>query len=217
MSKVLFISHDDGGYYEPTIEVEVIEEDEVDKREESSYMNYFVCRTSEELAHAVLELSNEYAKFHVEIDYLKTIMRSKFSNVVKNYEFLQDLKTKAYELDLISEFREFFYHQEDGYGEFRQEVKVFDHRGNFLDMDEYPSKFKEYILTNISSKLAPLIGEEHYNSVKVEHIRKEILQLEELLVNYQAQLKGVENIVEETKISLTLRKEKLRKIEEELQ
>ena len=162
MNKALAILHQNNDYYEPTIELEVVDLDN-EKTRKRSFREYYVCKTSKDFADALVELSDDIEQYvsgvELTVNYLKILSNTSFYTLIDNYEYLQNLKNNAYGLttaknDYIHKYRQHMYGDEGGYGAFRQELIVFN---DLLFITDTHTSFKKRITEKLYSKFHELV------------------------------------------------------------
>lgn len=200
MKRRLALLYSDGGYYEPTIEIEVVDLDD-EKTSKRDFRNYCLCGDSKCLSDFIMENSDDlerYLEIELSVGDLKEIANTWFETLLDNYSFLQELKSNAYKLttyknDYVKKYRMHIYSDEGGYGSFRQELIVLETVG-LVTLNN--TDFKKKIIASLYKDFVGLVPknaiEQKTNELKVklENTKMNIERFEREIKQYNTYLKN---------------------------
>ena len=192
--KLLAVMIYEEAYYEPSIEVMVI--DEKDKQKYKG--DYVVCETSKDFADVLVSVS-ELLERNLKIDFTmaqyKELIDSQFYTIVENYEYMIELKNKAYGLDsgknnYVENFRKVLFSDDGGYGSFRQELVFLNEIMLVTSRD-----FKDRIQSMLASLLPELVNNS-YVSELIKSLRERKAALETNIKQRELNLENQKNDIE---------------------
>jgi hypothetical protein len=192
LNKVLLILHTEEQDYDPSIQLEVVDLDD-EKVSKRDLKDYYVCKTSKEFSDVLIELSDDFERYfdtEIKLCDLKEISNTRFGILIENYEYLQLLKSLAYDLtnaknNFVEKYREHIYKEEGGYGTFRQEIIIFDNLRNIVRKGV---DFKEFINKNLNKFQVLLPSSE--KQARINLLKNEIEVISQVLESAKRDIKS---------------------------